>query len=397
MISTRAKSVAVVAVAAIACAFNCRAGDLKISIPLQSKTSPVQRLNREGVLAVKKGQYQKAEELFYKAYLYDPSDPFTLNNLGFVSEQQGRLDRAHRFYELSAQQSCTAEIALSSSKDLEKKPMRAAVEGMEDTPMRVNRMNVDAMRLLSQDRAYESVALLEKAQALDPRNPFTLNNLGVAHEAVGDYQGALDNYHASAALHSSEPVMVTLDHAWAGKQISDMAEASAGRLQKHLQEINGTRAQAAMLNMRGVRAANQNDWSTAKQDFLRAYQLDPADAFSLNNRGYIAEKEGDLESAQYFYQKARRADDANAKVGSATALPAEGEALLTVAAESDRKVDGAIGAYSRERHRETGPVELTPRGAGAENTPNTSAPVQPHAQPLPNAVPPSTQQLPHQP
>lgn len=394
MISTRAKSVAVVAVAAMACAFKCWGGDLKISIPLQSKTSPVQHLNREGVLAVKKGQYQRAEELFYKAYLYDPTDPFTLNNLGFVSEQQGQLDRAHKFYELSAQQSCTAEIALSSAKELEKKPMRAALEGMEDTPMRINRMNVEAMRLLSQDRAYESVALLEKALALDPHNPFTLNNLGVAHEATGDYQGALDNFHASAALHSSEPVMVTLDPTWAGKPVSEMAEASAARLQKEFRDINAPRAQAAMLNMRGVRAANQNDWSSAKQDFLRAYQLDPADAFSLNNRGYIAEKEGDLESAQYFYQKARGADDANTKVGFATAQPAEGRALSTVAGESDQKVDGALGAYSRERHRETGPVELTPRGAGAQSTPNTPAPSQPPAQRSPNTVPPSTQQLP---
>ncbi len=392
--STRAKSVAVVAVAAMAFACRCGAGDLKITIPLQSRTSPVQRLNREGVLAVKKGQFQKAEELFYKAYLYDPTDPFTLNNLGFVSEQQGLLDRAHKFYELSAQQSCTAEIALSSSKELEKKPMRAALEGMEDTPMRINRMNVEAMRLLSEDRPYDSAVLLEKALSLDPHNPFTLNNLGVAHEATGDYQGALNDYNAAAALHSSEPVMVTLDRTWARKPVSEMAEASARRLQKELRGINMTQAQAAMLNMRGVRAANQNDWSSAKQDFLRAYQLDPADAFSLNNRGYIAEREGDLESAQFFYQKARGADDANAKVGSATAQLAEGEALSTVATESDRKVDGALDAFSRERHRETGPVELTPRGAGVESAPKTPASGQPHAQPSPNTVPPSTQKLP---
>jgi Flp pilus assembly protein TadD len=47
---------------------------------------------------VKKQRYEKAAELFYKAYLYDPSDPFTLNNLGYVSELQGELDRAHKFY-----------------------------------------------------------------------------------------------------------------------------------------------------------------------------------------------------------------------------------------------------------------------------------------------------------
>jgi Flp pilus assembly protein TadD len=392
--SIKLKSILGVAVAALALCSGCWAGDLKLSIPLRSNSSPAQRLNRDGVLAVRKGQFDKAEELFYKAYLYDPADPFTLNNLGFVAEQQGLLDRAHKFYELATEQSSTAEIALSSSKSLEKKPMRAALQGMEDVQMRVNRMNVAAMRLLTQNRAFEAVTLLKQTLALDQRNPFTLNNLGVAEEAIGDYQGALKSYDASAALQSSEPVMVTLDRAWSGKPVSEMAEASAGRLQKRLRDTNASRTQAAMLNMHGVYAVNQNDWSSAKQDFLRAYSIDPADAFSLNNRGYIAEKEGDLESAQFFYQKARRADDANAKVGFATAQPAEGQALLTVAGESDRKVDGVLGEFSKERHRETGPVELTPRGGGAANTPAAARPAPPSTQSAPNAAPPSRPQSP---
>ena len=51
----------------------------------------MQRLNREGVEAVKRHDYEKAEALFLKAYLYDPADPFTLNNLGYISELQGQL------------------------------------------------------------------------------------------------------------------------------------------------------------------------------------------------------------------------------------------------------------------------------------------------------------------
>jgi len=396
MISAPAKLRAVfgVALAAVALPFSGGAGDLMLSVPLRSDSSPVQRLNREGVVAVRKGQFDKAEQLFYKAYLYDPADPFTLNNLGFVAEQQGQLGRAHKLYELATEQSSTAEIALSSSKSLEKKPMRAALEGMEDIPMRVNRMNVEAMRLLSQNRAYDAVALVHQALELDQRKPFTLNNLGVANEAIGDYQGALKNYDACAALSSSEPVMVTLDRAWSGKPVSEMAKASARRLQRRLRDTDASQMQAAMLNMRGVYAANQNDWSSAKQDFLRAYSIDPADAFSLNNRGYIAEKEGDMESAQFFYQKARKADDANTKVGLATAQPAEGQSLLTVAGESDRKVDAALSAYSRERHRATGPVELTPRGAGTANGASQAKPASLDEQPDPGAVQPSRPQSP---
>src|ERR1041385_8553843 len=67
-----------------------QAGDLKINIPRSGKLTPVQRLNREGVEAVRKHNYSKAERLFYKAYLFDPDDSFTLNNLGYIAEIQDR-------------------------------------------------------------------------------------------------------------------------------------------------------------------------------------------------------------------------------------------------------------------------------------------------------------------
>ena len=117
-----------------------------------------------------------------------------------------------------------------------------------------------------------------------------------------------------------------------------------------------------MLTARGIFAANENNWLAAKQDFLHAYSLNPTSAFSLNNRGFVAEMDGDLETAQFFYEKARKAGDAGARVGLATLQVAEGHKLLAVAADSDREVDRELGRYSSERHREKGPIELTPRG-----------------------------------
>ena len=77
------------------------AGDLRITLPKRSHITVVQRLNREGVEAVRKRNYEKAEKAFYQAYLLDPDDPFTLNNLGYVSELQGQVDRAQTFYALA--------------------------------------------------------------------------------------------------------------------------------------------------------------------------------------------------------------------------------------------------------------------------------------------------------
>ena len=81
---------------------SAQAKDLKITIPRRSLVTPVQKLNREGVEAIRKHDLSKAERLFYRAYLFDPEDSFTLNNLGYVAELQGEVERAAQFYALAA-------------------------------------------------------------------------------------------------------------------------------------------------------------------------------------------------------------------------------------------------------------------------------------------------------
>jgi Flp pilus assembly protein TadD len=361
--------------------FACQAAYAKdgriLTLPRHSQLTPVQRLNREGVVAIKKHDYKRAEQLFYKAYLYDPADPFTLNNLGYISELDGQLDRAQKFYDLAAQQGSDANIDLSSEAHLQGQPMKAALIDLKDAAMRVNRMNLNAMRLLEQDRGFEAVAMLRQALALDPRNAFTLNNLGVASEAVSDLNSALKYYQQAAALHSAEPAAVTLDRNWRGKSVSSMAGASAARLQRRVRSLDPSEEKAVMYTLRGVYAENQNNWPAARDAFLQAYELDPASAFCINNRGYIAEREGDLESAEFFYEKARKGENASAPVGLATSVDAQGKPLATVANDSNAKVDTAIDIYSRQRRQDGAPVELTPRGDGAQ--PENQAPNAPPA------------------
>jgi Flp pilus assembly protein TadD len=365
------------------------ARDLKITIPKRSEMTPVQRLNREGVDAVQKHQYEKAEALFLKAYLYDPADPFTLNNLGYISELQGKLDRALRFYQLASQQGSEASIDRSNAKQLEGKPLEDALNGVKDGPMRVNHINVQAIGLLSENRNSEAGQLLQTALAMDSRNPFTLNNLGVAEESAGNYDDALKYFDEAAELRSSEPVVVTLDRSWRGKPISEMAAESARRLKAQLKNADSAEAQAALLNVRGVSATNRNDWQSARRDFLKAYSLDPNSAFSLNNLGYVSERDGDLETAQFFYMKAQQAGDANARVGLATASAAEGERLDVVAADSGQKVGGELDRYKQARHAEPGNVELERR----DGTPVDNTTPAPPAAPSPNgptAAPPTS-------
>jgi len=373
--------------AAASVSHNAQAKDLKVTIPKRSHLTPVQRLNREGVDAVDKHNYEKAETLFYQAYLFDPADPFTLYNLGYVSELKGQLDRAQKLYGLASEQATDAVIARTSARQLQGKSMRDAFGSLKDVPMQVNRMNVEAIRLISQGRASEALVVLQKALAIDPQNTYTLNNLGVAKEARGDYDEAMKYYRAAADANSNEPVIVTLDRAWRGKPVSEMAANSAKKLSQRMQNAATAQAQAALLTVRGVSATNHNDWPTAREDFMKAYSLNPNSAFSLNNIGYLAERDGDLETAEFFYERARQAQDARAKVGLATRQSAEGMRIFAVAEDSGQKVDNKITAENAARRQHPGPVELKHR----DNTPVIEPPPESTPAPGPATQAPASQ------
>ena len=268
-----------------------RACDIKITLPKRSPMTPVQRLNQEGVREIGKHAYEKAETLFYKAYLLDPDDPFTLNNLGYVSELQGQLDRAQKFYELAAQQHTDAVIAHASSRRVEGQTVSAAL-AIPDQQLQINHENVEAVRLLSAGRAPEADLLLQQVLKRDPNNIFSLNNMGVTKEMEGETQAALKYYDSAAAVNSDAVAMVTLDHSWRGKPVNTMASQNARSLRNRLEAEKNVEVRIAELNLRGVSALNRNDLKSAEQDFRSAYALDPTNAFALNNIGYLAEIEG---------------------------------------------------------------------------------------------------------
>lgn len=337
-----------------------QAGELKINIPRHSKLTPVQQLNREGVEAVRKHNYAKAERLFYKAYLFDPDDPFTLNNLGYIAELQGQLDRAEQFYTLATEQSSEAVIARASAKRVEGRPMSEAL-AVNDQPLQVNHANVEAVRLLSQGRAPEADMLLQKTLKQDPQNAFTLNNLGVAKELEGENEEALRYFDQASLGGPDATAIVTVDRNWRGKPVSEMAQRNATSLREHLSRAQDVEEQVAELNLRGVSAVNRNELRKADADFRKAYALDPNNAFTLNNLGFVAEMVGDRETAQFFYDHARQAGGANAVVGVATRRTEEGKKLFAVAADSDTRVDVKVAQERNTLRLQHQPVALRRR------------------------------------
>jgi Flp pilus assembly protein TadD len=359
--------------------------DLKINIPRRSKLTPVQRLNREGVEAIRKHKFSKAEKLFYKAYLYDPGDAFTLNNLGYVSELQGQIERAQRYYQLAAEQASDAVIDLASAPEIKGRPMKEAV-ALTNAPLQINHANVEAVRLLSQGRAPEADLALQEALKSDPRNIYTLNNMGVAKEMEGENQEALKYYdEAAVAAQPNATAVVTTNSSWRGRPVSQMAEENAKLLRQHLGRAQDVREQVAELNLRGVSAVNRNDLHKADADFRKAYVLDPNNAFTLNNIGYVYELEGDQETAQFYYEHARQSMDANAVVGVASRRTAEGKKLFAVAEDNTSRVDTRVAQERQTLQRQNEPVALRRRDNSIveESTqpPNPSTPsIQPQQQ-----------------
>ena len=198
-------------VLAALCVSLAQAGGVRISIPKRSEATPVQKLNREGVKQIQHHHLAKAEQLFYKAYLIDPDDPFTLNNLGYISELQGKIDRAQRYYELAAKENNSETvIALASPRNMEGHKLSDITSSYGNLELRVNRGNILAMTLLEQGRSQEAEDVLRETLKLDPRNPFTLNNLGFDMETQGDLESALRYYNDASLTHSSAPIVVSL-------------------------------------------------------------------------------------------------------------------------------------------------------------------------------------------
>src|SRR6266699_3900922 len=138
---------AVLCVCAVWAAPCARAGEWKINIPRRSKPTPIQSLNREGVEAVRKHNFEKAKSLFYRAYLLDPDDPFTLNNLGYMSELEGQVAQAQAFYSLASRQGTDAVVDRASSSRMENQSFLSAVSSASNSPLEINRANIAAVQL----------------------------------------------------------------------------------------------------------------------------------------------------------------------------------------------------------------------------------------------------------
>jgi Flp pilus assembly protein TadD len=320
---------------------SAQAADLHLKISKRSKPTPVQQLNQSGVKALQKGDIPRAKRDLYKAYLLDPDDPFTLNNLGYVAELDGEVDKAQKFYDLAAANGSDATIEFSSDPELKGREVSQVSGNAVSASMQVNRLNVAAMGLMRKDRAPEAEIALRKALGLDPKNPFTLNNLGYSLEKEGELEQAEHFYSLAAASSSNQRIVIALNRNWRGRSIAEVAGENSRAARRELSSAGSTAVKVASFNLRGVSALNRNQLTQAREYFQQSYKLDSGNAFSLNNMGYIAEVEGDRETAEFYYAKAREANRSGARVALATSKDLQGMKLGAVADRNQQAVQTA--------------------------------------------------------
>lgn len=371
------------------------ASDLKLNIPRHDVPTPTQRLNREGVAELKRGHQEKAKRLFYRAYLLDPQDPFTLNNLGYIAELEGDADRAQRYYALAARDHTDAIIDQSSEASLKGKPLDEAFRQVPDSDREISKINEQAIVLLQKGYVFEARNLLQSALARHPQNPFLLNNLGYSLEALGDVDGALRNYSAAASLHSTQQVVVTPRLKWRGRPISEVAAANAAAVSEQIARGEGVEAATARLNLRGVAALNDNNPAGAREFFQQAYRRDAQNSFTLNNLGYVSELAGDREAAEMYYAAARSGRDGNDRVSYSTRREAEGRRIDNLADVNQVDVESTLKAVQAAKRRANRPIELKRRDGLPVTIEQESKPVPPisvESPKLPPLPPPNSGQ-----
>jgi len=351
------------------------AGDVRVPLPQRGISTPTQKLNRDGVAELKRGHQDKAKRLFYRAYLLDPEDPFTLNNLGYVAELEGDADRALRYYALAARSHTDAVIDQSSEATLKGKPLDEAFRQVKDSDQEVSKLNERAIVMLRQGQVFEARNLLRSALPQHPHDPFLLNNLGYAMEAVGDLDQALRCYSDAASMHSTKRIVVTPRLKWRGRPISAVASENAVAVTQQIARGEGSEAASARLNLRGVAALNDNNAPVAREFFLQAYQRDAQNAFTLNNLGYLAELAGDRESAEMYYEAARSGRDAKARVSYATRRDAEGRKIDGLADDNQLDVESTLRAIQEAKRRQHQPIELKRRDGTSVSNEQDATPV----------------------
>jgi tetratricopeptide (TPR) repeat protein len=214
------------------------------------------QVNHINVLAIgllQKDQAPQADLALQKALKLDPTNPFTLNNLGYAREKEGELEDAYKFYTQAAQQNSDTPIVVTMKQSWRGKGISAIagqnakkvqylMEHEQSVAAKVARLNTRGVAAINRNDYKLARQYFEQAYKLDNKNAFALNNMGYLSELDGDRETA-DFYYDKAreADQSSMKVAYASRKDVEGMKLSSVASDSDDAVNKAVEEAAALR------------------------------------------------------------------------------------------------------------------------------------------------------------
>jgi tetratricopeptide (TPR) repeat protein len=165
------------------------------------------------------------------------------------------------------------------------------------------------LEALKSRRFHFAIACFHDVIQRDPTSSEAYYYRGMAYDAKGEHEKAVQDFGEAARLSPKHPV------GFANKTISGYISWGLDSKNKRDYEnsikafdeairLNPTDSET--FNNRGLAFAGKRDYDRAIKDFTEAIRLNPASSSALSNRGYAYQCKGDNENATKDFEKAMR-------------------------------------------------------------------------------------------
>ena len=215
--------------------------------------------------------------------------------------------------------------------------IREAVEEMQvraDTPSGTSEKELRAALAFQQGNVLMMIGQIDMAIEhyshaieLNPNNPATYSNRGVAYHNKGEYDCAIRDYTEAIQLNRNY-VEAYNNRGIAYGDKSDYDRA----IENYTKAIQLKPDYAEVYNNRGVAYGDKSDYDRAIENYTKAIQLKPDYVEAYNNRGVAYGKKGDVDHAIEDYTRAieRKSDYAEAYNNRGAAYSDKGEVDLAI-------------------------------------------------------------------
>ena len=221
---------------------------MKDALAMSDQPLQINHANVEAVRLLSQGRAPEADLLLQETLKLDAHNVFTLNNMGVAKEMEGEAREALKYYDQAAVVSSDASAVVTGDKTWRGKPvtemaqqnaraLRDHLAGANDLTEQVAELNLQGVSAVNRNDLRAADTDFRKAYALNPNDPFTLNNIGFVAELDGDRETAQFFYdRARQAGGTTAVVGVASRRTEEGKKLFAVAADSDSRVEAKVTE-----------------------------------------------------------------------------------------------------------------------------------------------------------------